>query len=202
MSQDAASLIEDYAHQGVLLRTEFFKDNRDKLIEIAKSIAVRFIQGGKLIICGNGGSAADAQHLAAEFVSRFQMERPPLPALALTTDTSVLTAISNDYSFDQIFSKQMKALAMDQDILFAISTSGKSANVIEALHIAAEKNIMKVGLIGQDGGQMTKLCDHLVQVKHENTALIQEIHISAGHMLCSLVDYFLFEAVDQLQPYL
>src|SRR6056297_2877042 len=117
MSQDAISLIEDYSRQGVLLRTDFFKENKDKLIEIAKSIAVSFIQGGKLILCGNGGSAADAQHLAAEFVSRFQMERPPLPALALTTDSSVLTAISNDYSFDQIFSKQMKALALEQDVL-------------------------------------------------------------------------------------
>jgi len=202
MSQDAISLIEDYSRQGVLLRTDFFKENKDKLIEIAKSIAVSFIQGGKLILCGNGGSAADAQHLAAEFVSRFQMERPPLPALALTTVSSVLTAISNDYSFDQIFSKQMKALALDQDVLIVISTSGKSVNVIKALNIAAEKNIMRVALVGRDGSQMTNLCDHLIQVKHEKTPLIQEVHISAGHMLCSLVDYFLFEAVDQLQPYL
>lgn len=202
MSQDAGSLVETYAQEGVLVRSEFFQENRDTLIDIARSIAVRFIHGGKLILCGNGGSAADAQHLAAEFVCRFQMERPPLPALALTTDTSVLTAISNDYAFDQIFSKQVKALASDHDILLALSTSGNSANILEALQVVKEKDVMTIGLTGNGGGKMAQLCEYLLQVRHEKTPIIQEIHIAAGHMLCSLVDFFLFEAVDQLQPYL
>jgi len=150
------------------------------------------------MFCGNGGSAADAQHLAAEFVNRYRMERPPLPALALSTDTSVLTAIGNDYSFNEVFAKQVKALGQEGDMLFGISTSGNSPNVSEALHQAEEKKIATAGFLGGDGGTLLGSCRFSLVVASKDTPLVQEGHIAAGHMLCHLVDYFLFEAVSEL----
>lgn len=202
MIEDPITIIEDHALKGANLRKDFFSSNKQNLLDIAKNVSVSMIQGGKLLLCGNGGSAADAQHLAAEFVSRFQMERPSLPALALTTDTSVLSALSNDHAWEEVFSRQIDALAQDCDTVLGISTSGKSSNVNRALETALDKEIFTIGMLGKDGGEMQNLCRRVLHVPSEDTALIQEIHISAGHTLCRLVDYFLFEAADKLKPYI
>ncbi|MGM0646151.1 MAG: D-sedoheptulose 7-phosphate isomerase [Thermodesulfobacteriota bacterium] len=202
MTQSAQDIVEDYAREGLALRERFFAANAEAVVTLGRNLAVCLAKGGKLLFCGNGGSAADAQHLAAEFVNRFQIERPPLPALALTTDTSILTAIGNDSSFDEVFVKQIKALGRPGDILIGISTSGLSGNITAALNTAQELGIGTVGLVGKNGGDMVGLCDTLIFVEHDSTPLIQEIQIAVGHMLCRLVDYYLFEAVVELQPHL
>ncbi|WP_029896708.1 D-sedoheptulose 7-phosphate isomerase [Desulfohalovibrio reitneri] len=202
MSEEALRRISEHADEGAELRRRFFRERSGEVLEIARLAAVCLASGGKLLFCGNGGSAADAQHLAAEFVNRFKLERPPLPALALTTDTSVLTAIGNDYGFDEVFSKQVQALGRRGDMLFALSTSGNSPNVVAALRAARDLDMTRVGLTGKDGGEMLSLCDRCLLVPGKTTALVQEVHITAGHCVCELVDYFLFEAVTELQPYL
>jgi D-sedoheptulose 7-phosphate isomerase len=202
MSEKARRIVLEHAEAGVRLRERFFDQNADKVVECARVMAVALAGGGKILFCGNGGSAADAQHLAAEFVNRFVMERPPLPGLALTTDTSALTAIGNDYSFDEIFSKQVQALGRPGDVLVGISTSGNSSNVIKALKAAKEQSLITIGMTGPGGGEMAPHCDYGLYVDGETTALIQEIHIAAGHLVCRLVDYYLFEAVVELQPWL
>ncbi|MBN2124160.1 MAG: SIS domain-containing protein [Deltaproteobacteria bacterium] len=163
------------------------------LILFAEKVALAFTSDRKLMICGNGGSAADAQHIAAEFVNRFLLERPPLPALALTTDTSVLTSIGNDYSFDEVFSKQIKAIGTEGDVLLAISTSGNSANLLSAARIARRRGIYTAGLLGGDGGKLKALVDMPMVVRTNNTPRVQETHIFAGHLICQLVDYILFQ---------
>ena len=142
----------------------------------------------KILLCGNGGSAADAQHIAAEIVGKFQKDRRPLPAIALTTDTSALTAISNDYSFEEVFARQVEALAQKGDVLIAISTSGESENVLRAVEVAKTKECKVIGLLGRDGGRIKDYCDANIVVPVHNTARIQEMHILIGHILCSLVD--------------
>lgn len=147
--------------------------------------------GGKVLACGNGGSAADAQHFSAEFVGRFERERPELAAIALTTDTSILTAVGNDYSFNEVFSRQVRALGQPGDVLVAISTSGNSANVIAAIEAAHAREMVVVGLSGRTGGKMGKLLretDVHICVPHERTARIQEVHILALHCICDAVD--------------
>ncbi len=201
MLDSAVSILRQHAEQGARLREAFFQANQDTIIETGKLLAATLARGGKILLCGNGGSAADAQHLAAEFVNRFMMERPPLPAIALTTDTSALTAIGNDFGFEQVFSKQVEALGHKGDALIGISTSGKSPNVNAALRAAARKGMLCVGLCGGES-EMTGLCDYILLVEGGTTPLIQEVQIAAGHMLCRLVDHFLFEAVVELQPYL
>lgn len=159
-------------------------------------IVSAFKSGNKLLICGNGGSAADSQHFAAEFTGRYEMERKPLPAIALTTDTSALTAIGNDYSYDVIFSKQVEALGVKGDILFAISTSGNSANVIRAIESAKQKGMTIIGLTGKDGGKIAKLLgghDVNICAAVARTARIQEIHILVLHTICDAVDTVLFK---------
>jgi D-sedoheptulose 7-phosphate isomerase len=185
-------IITRHAQEGLRLRKDFFAIQAKKLEDCARCIALAMSRGHKLLICGNGGSAADAQHLAGEFVNRFLIDRPPLPALALTTDTSVLTAISNDFGFEHIFAKQIRALGVPGDVLLALSTSGESPNVLTALRAAREKNMHTVGLSG-DGHGMDALCDIVLHVPHASTPLVQEIHISAGHLICALVDHFLFQ---------
>ncbi len=201
MTEDPVALIEDYALTGANLRNEFFSANSQNLVDIAKAISISIIQGGKLLLFGNGGSAADCQHLAAEFVSRFQMERPSLPAIALTTDSSILTAVSNDYDFDQVFARQINGLAEEEDVVLGISTSGNSPNVNKGLQAALQKDVLTIGMTGRNGGEISDLCKYLLHVPGDHTALIQEIHIAAGHMICRLVDHFLFEAVDKLKPH-
>ncbi len=175
-------------------QNRFIAESAPVLIAISTEIAQCFINGGKLMIFGNGGSASDAQHLAAEFVNRFKMERPPLPAIALTTDTSILTSIGNDYEFNDIFLKQVSALGNENDIVWGgISTSGNSENVVRALREAARSDMKIIGFTGRDGGKMKGLCDMLFQSPpSENTARIQEIHIAAAHIICQLVDEIMF----------
>ena len=151
--------------------------------------------GGKVLVCGNGGSAADAQHFAAEFTGRFECERPGLAAISLTTDTSAITAISNDYSFDAIFSRQVQALGNPGDVLVAISTSGNSKNVIKAIEVAHEQDMTVIALTGKGGGEMGQMLSEMdvhLTVPHDRTARIQEVHILALHCLCDGVDYMLF----------
>lgn len=201
MSESTVRIILEYAEAGAAIRSRFFADNAALIDQVARTMAVALARGGKLLFCGNGGSAADAQHLTAEFVNRFELERPPLPALALTTDTSVLTAIGNDYGFEQVFAKQVQALAAPGDVVVGISTSGNSPDVLAALRAARDKGCTTVGLAGRNGA-IVPLCDFALLVPHERTSLIQEMHITIGHLLCSLVDYYLFEAVVELRPYL
>jgi D-sedoheptulose 7-phosphate isomerase len=156
--------------------------------EIADAVNRSFRDGGKLLIAGNGGSAADAQHLSTEFLSRFVTDRRPLPAIALTTDTSALTAIGNDFGFDQIFARQLRGLGGVRDVFLAISTSGRSPNVIAALKAAREIGMTTAGFTGADGGEMRTLCDHLLAVPSRETAVIQQVHIVAGHAVCGLVE--------------
>jgi len=186
-------IVEKALEESLTVKEGFIRQNIPVLIEVAERIAGAFVQDRKLLICGNGGSAADAQHIAAEFVNRYELERPPLPALALTTDASVMTSIGNDYAFDDIFSKQIKALGLKGDILLAISTSGNSENVISAVQVAKAQEIFTVGLIGGDGGKLARLVDAALVVRSKVTARIQESHILAGHILCQLVDYILFQ---------
>ncbi|KAA0258664.1 D-sedoheptulose 7-phosphate isomerase [Deferribacter autotrophicus] len=172
--------------------SKFVAESKHFLIAAAQEIANCFMEEGKVLIFGNGGSAADAQHIAAEFINRFKIERPSLPAIALTTDTSVLTSISNDYDFDQVFLKQVMALADEKDVVWGISTSGNSPNVINALRFAANNGIKTIGFSGKDGGMMKGLCDLLLVVDSDNTPRIQEMHIAAGHIICELVDEIMF----------
>lgn len=148
--------------------------------------------GGKILLAGNGGSAADAQHIAAEFVSRYAFDRPALRAIALTTDTSVLTAIGNDYAYDQVFARQVQALGDPGDVLVGISTSGQSANVLNAFRQGRDQGVVCIGLTGSDGGDMATLCDHLVRVPATETPRIQEGHIAVAHIVCGLVEKTMF----------
>ena len=144
--------------------------------------------GGKLLICGNGGSAADSQHIAAEFTGRFIKDRKPIAAVSLTTDTSALTCIGNDYSFDEIFSRQVHAIGRSGDILLAITTSGNSTNVLAAVEAARSIGMLSIGLLGRDGGNSLKACSHAIVVPSNSTARIQEAHILIGHTICGIVE--------------
>ena len=186
-------IIEKVLRESVRVVEDFVKENARNLVFVAEKISSVFTGDRKLMICGNGGSAADAQHIAAEFVNRFMLERPPLPAIALTTDTSIITSIGNDYSFDEIFSKQVKAIGMEGDMLLAISTSGNSGNVIAAVKVARGLGIYTVALTGRDGGRLSPLVDMALVVKSNTTPRIQEAHSFALHILCQLVDHILFQ---------
>ena len=146
----------------------------------------------KVMFCGNGGSAADSQHLAAELVGRYKMDREPIAAIALTTDTSTITAIANDYSFEYIFSRQIKAIGNKNDVLFAISTSGNSKNIINAIKQAKEQKIFSIGLTGENGGEMKNLCDAIIQVPAKSPDRIQEMHIAIGQIMCGLIEKHFF----------
>ena len=186
-------IIEKILRDSLRVKEGFVRDNISGLILLAEKIVLAFTNDRKLMLCGNGGSAADAQHIAAEFVNRFELERPPLPAIALTTDTSIITCIGNDYTFDDVFAKQVKAIGMDGDILLAISTSGNSPNVLAAAKAASVHGIYVVGLTGGDGGKLVSLADSSLIVNSNSTARIQETHILVGHIICKLVDYILFQ---------
>ena len=186
-------IIEKALRDSLTVKENFIRENIPNLIFFAQKIVSAFTSDRKLMLCGNGGSAADAQHIAGEFVNRFVLERPPLPAIALTTDTSIITSIGNDYSFDEIFSKQVKAIGVEGDILLGISTSGDSADVIEAAKAARKQGIYIVGLTGGEGGRLANLVDLALMVKSNSTPRIQETHILVGHIICQLVDYILFQ---------
>ena len=165
---------------------------KETIVKMAELLGRAFLAKHRLFIFGNGGSAADAQHLAAEFVNRFQIERPPLPAIALTVDTSILTGIANDYDFDDIFAKQLRALAQPGDVALAISTSGRSSNVISAAKWARANGVVTIGLGGSSETEMDLYCDIILHVPSPVTARVQECHITVGHIICAHVEEMLF----------
>lgn len=160
---------------------------------IVASIVKSFKAGGKVFLAGNGGSAADAQHIAGEFVSRFMFDRPGLPAIALTTDTSVLTAVGNDYGYEHVFSRQIDALANKGDVFFGYSTSGQSKNILNALQHAKNKELICIGLAGSKGAVMKEFCDYIVEIPSSETPHIQEGHLVVGHIICGLVESIIFK---------
>lgn len=179
-----ASLLAEAARSEKVLRT----------IEAVVCLAVDALRNGnKILLCGNGGSAADAQHWAGELVSRFHFDRPALPAIALTTDTSILTAIGNDYGYEQLFARQIQALGAKGDILFAISTSGRSANVLAAVKEAKTKAMITIGFTGAKGGDLAGLADHCIQAPSSSTPDIQLVHEAIGHTICMLIEEQLFK---------
>ncbi|MBN2356231.1 D-sedoheptulose 7-phosphate isomerase [candidate division KSB1 bacterium] len=161
---------------------------KKSILRIADVFGTCLSRGGKVLICGNGGSAADAQHFAAELVGRLSRNRQPFAALALTTDTSILTALSNDFSFDLIFQRQLEALGLAGDVLMGISTSGNSKNVIQAILAAKEKGITTVGLTGKGGGELANVADEILIVPHDNAQHIQEAHVAIMHIWCALIE--------------
>lgn len=177
--------------ESIDVKSNCVKRNIDLLVKGADMIAGCITSGHKVLIFGNGGSAADAQHIAAEFVNRFEIERPPLAAIALTTDTSIITSIGNDYNFDEIFSKQITAIGNKDDIAIGISTSGNSKNIIKAIDTAKKTGIFTIGMTGR-GGTLASCADLVLSVESDTTARIQETHITLGHILCDLVDRILF----------
>jgi len=186
-------IIRRVAKESRRIQEGFVQKNTSQLIDCAEYISKAFKNDRKLMLCGNGGSAADAQHIAAEFVNRFLLDRHPLPAMALTTDTSIITSVANDYRYEDVFSKQIQALGVEGDILLAISTSGNSKNILSAIKTAKEKGLYTVGLIGGDGGKMLTLVDLSLVVVSNETPRVQETHILAGHLICELVEYILFQ---------
>ena len=183
-------MIKNYLTESIRVKTVMSND--DKILNSINQLATRVTemmnQGGKLLIAGNGGSAADSQHISAEFVSRFMFDRPGLPSIALTTDTSAITAIGNDYGFENLFSRQLEALANNKDIFLGISTSGNSPNIVKGLKYCRENNIFTVGLTGLNEGIMEEYCDILIKVPSKETAHIQECHIVIGHVMCMDVE--------------
>lgn len=189
MKQTIATIFSE----SIAAKQQFLRDYGDALIEATQAVVHTLRAGGKILLFGNGGSAADAQHIAAEFVNRYVIERPPLPAIALTTDTSALTSIANDYGVADLFAKQIQALGKPGDVAIALSTSGNSPNVLRALDVCRERGIRTIGLTGGTGGEMVGKVDHLLCVAATRvTPRIQETHILIGHTICELVDYLLF----------
>ena len=184
MSQEAVQAIEE----SIAAKREVIDSQISQIIKIAELIIYSLKAGNKLILFGNGGSAADAQHIAAELINRFRRERRALPALALTTDTSILTSISNDYSFDNIFSRQIEALGKRGDVAVAISTSGDSPNVLNGIDKARELGISTVGLTGKGGGNLKNHVNICLNAPSQSTARIQEVHITVAHIICDLVE--------------
>ena len=167
---------------------QVLKEMLPQIEQAAAMIIETLRRGNKILLCGNGGSAADAQHIAAELTGRYKRERKGLPAIALTTDTSALTAISNDYGYEMVFARQVEALSNPDDLLVAISTSGNSSNIIAALHTAKAHGCQTLGLSGKEGGEMNTLCDINLVIPSHDTPRIQEMHMLIGHILCQLVD--------------
>lgn len=180
--------------EGAELRLRAAERCGPAIAEAAGVITGCLREGGKVFFFGNGGSAADAQHLAAEFVGRFVLERRALPAIALTTDSSILTAIGNDYGFDQVFVRQVRALGHPGDVAVGISSSGNSPNVVEAIRVAADQGLRTIAMAGKDGGPLAKAAEIAIVIPSSNTARIQECHITVGHLLCELVETELFPA--------
>ncbi len=181
--------------QSIMAKEAFAKESADALVTAAGWIRETFEDEGKLLIFGNGGSAADAQHMAAEFVNRFLINRRPLPALALTTDSSILTSIGNDFSYDQVFAKQVQALAKPEDLALGISTSGTSANVVKGMTAAKERGLRTIALTGgskNPGGDLSDICDLVLNVPSDSTPHIQEAHLWIEHLLCEMVETSMF----------
>jgi D-sedoheptulose 7-phosphate isomerase len=191
----AAQLIEQFVTESLRVKTRFFEENTKTIVTTAETIAQALRSGRKILFFGNGGSAADAQHLAAELVGRFGPDRSALPGISLSTDTSILTALGNDYGYDKVFARQIEALGQAGDVAVAISTSGNSPSVIEAIDVARSKGIFIVGFTGETGGKMKDRVDVLFRVPSRQTPRIQETHLLLGHILCDLIDRQLFPEI-------
>jgi D-sedoheptulose 7-phosphate isomerase len=191
MHNTSEYITEQFANSAQL-KKDFGRDNADKILETAQLMIQAINAGGKLLICGNGGSAADAQHFAAEMIGRLRRDRDPIGAIALTTDSSNLTAIGNDYSFDDVFWRQVQSLGSENDILIGLSTSGNSMNVIKAVESAKKKNIKTIALLGKDGGALSDLVDAALVVPAQSSMRIQEVHITVVHMWCELIEDAIF----------
>lgn len=191
MQSRISSIIAD----SIEVKRRYFAEHAEDVLRAAQAIADAFRAGNKLLLCGNGGSSCDAQHIAGEFVNRLtKFERRALPALALSTDGGVLTSIANDTGFERIFARQLEAFGMCGDMLIAISTSGTSPNIITAVEQARKQELKTIGLLGRDGGQLAKLCDIALVVESNDTQRIQETHNLIGHILCELVETILFKS--------
>jgi D-sedoheptulose 7-phosphate isomerase len=193
--KQASQLIDQFVKESLRVKTQFFEENNATIVRAAETIAEGLRAGYKVLLFGNGGSAADAQHLAAELVARTGPDRPPLAALALSTDTSILTALGNDYGYDHIFARQIAAVGKEGDTAIAISTSGNSRNVIEAIDAARSKGLFTIGMTGETGGKMKDRVGVLFRVPSRQTPRIQETHILLGHILCELIERQLFPEI-------
>lgn len=188
------SYIKGHFTDSILVKEQILKD--ENLITLIKNASLEVIKayknGNKTLLAGNGGSAADAQHIAGEFVSRFYFDRPGIASIALTTDTSILTAIGNDYGYENLFARQVQAQGVKGDVFIGISTSGNSKNILKALELCKQKEIISIGLSGASGGAMNELCDYCIKVPSICTPRIQEAHILIGHIICAIVEEELF----------
>jgi D-sedoheptulose 7-phosphate isomerase len=193
--KDTAQLIDQMVSESLRVKSRFFQENKDRIVETAGRIAQILRSGHKVLFFGNGGSAADAQHLAAELVGRFGPDRAALPGISLSTDTSILTALGNDYGYEKIFSRQVEALGQSGDGVVGISTSGNSPNVLLALDVARSKGLFTIGFTGESGGKMNGRTDVLFCVPSRQTPRIQETHLLLGHILCDLADRELFPEI-------
>ena len=192
---DLAAHLRTHFEEGIELRRRMAETLPGEIARAGEALAAALKSGKKALACGNGGSAADSQHFAAELVGRFERERPGFPAVALTTDTSALTAIANDYDYDRVFSKQVEALGNEGDVLLAISTSGGSKNVVEAMKAAQARKLVVIALTGRDGGPMGRMCgprDFHINVAHQRTMRVQDVHLLVVHCLCEVVDNVIF----------
>lgn len=180
--------------ESISVKQKFVDENIDTIIEVSRLIADTFNRGNKLLLFGNGGSACDASHIAAEFVNRFKKERPAFPAIALNTDMAVITSIANDYDYVNIFVRQLKALAQDGDVVIAISTSGTSPNVIKAVDAAKRKKLTTIAFTGVKGDKLAAKSDYVFAIPSTNTPRVQETHITLAHVLCQMVEEILFES--------
>lgn len=180
--------------ESIEVKKKFAEENIDTIIEVAKVIADAFNKGKKLILFGNGGSATDASHIAAEFINRFQKERPSLPAISLSTDIAVITSIANDYDFSEVFAKQLKSLSDEGDVVIAISTSGNSPNILKAMDVAKRRRLTTIAFTGIKGDKLASKATYAFIVPSDKTPRIQETHITLGHVLCRMVEEILFEA--------
>jgi D-sedoheptulose 7-phosphate isomerase len=184
--------IKQYAQESIETKREFFAEHADQVANAAEVLIEAIQAGGKVLLFGNGGSAADCQHIAAELVNRLSYDRPPIAAIALTTDSSILTSVGNDASFDELFERQLRALGRAGDVVIAISTSGNSPNVIRAVEAARDLKIKVIAFAGRQGGKLAPLADVALVVETDNTQHIQETHITIGHILCDLVQDALY----------
>jgi D-sedoheptulose 7-phosphate isomerase len=193
--KNAAQLVEQMVGESLRVKSRFFEENRDRIVETAAKLAQVLKSGHKVLFFGNGGSAADAQHLAAELVGRFGPDRAALPGISLSTDTSILTALGNDYGYDKVFARQIEALGQSGDAAIGISTSGNSPSVLEAVDTARARGLFTVGFTGESGGKMHGRTDVLFRVPSKLTPRIQETHLLLGHILCDLADRDLFPEI-------
>ncbi|EDO8599129.1 D-sedoheptulose 7-phosphate isomerase [Campylobacter jejuni] len=188
------SYIKEHFQESILVKEQILKD--EDLITLIKNASLEVVKayknGNKTLLAGNGGSAADAQHIAGEFVSRFYFDRPGIASIALSTDTSILTAISNDYGYENLFARQVQAQGVKGDVFIGISTSGNSKNILKALELCKQKGIISIGLSGASGGAMNELCHYCIKVPSTCTPRIQEAHILIGHIICAIVEEELF----------